>query len=139
MKNLKIVKELLKRADDIYDIIPVGYDMVEIEIGSSELEVDLKSQGLLIDRPLIDETNIDDFCFGSDENSKTKQDCFDYIFNLINQQGLCESNQIYSDSDDIIIKDNKNKDIIMDKYNTFINTDFISSDSFSDSASDNLL
>jgi len=148
-KNIAVVNKLLENVENITDIIPVGYGLVETKINSQTILKNLIENGTLIKPPEYTDMNefqIDDLEFSDGE--ETNQDRLNMVNNLVNQQDTQSDfgRNLDSDSDsdtesDDLIDDKKNTQSILDKYNRIIN-DAINSDDdtndFSDYDSDNL-
>lgn len=127
LQNLNVITKLLEKTDNITDIIPIGYGIVEVKINSINVLKNLMDAKIVINPPNIaetDEINVDELHFSDDD--ETNQARLDLINNLVNQndsQSIFNKGSDSESDDDEIIGDEKNTKLILDKYNNFINND----------------
>lgn len=121
--NLDTINKLLEKSENITNIIPIGYDIVEIKINSPNVLKNLMDDNIVIKRDNIndtDEINPGDIYFSDEE---TNEERLNMINNLVNQsetQSIFNKNtdsetEFDSDNDDII-EDEKNSKSILNKY-----------------------
>lgn len=122
--NLLVINKLLDEVNNIVDITPVGYGIVEIKV-KSEVIQKLLDDNILITHPIknenSDESNTDEWSI--DDTDETNQDRLNMISNLINQDdsqnifgSACTSDAESEAELDDIINDEKNAASILNKY-----------------------
>lgn len=135
-KNLEVVKKLLENADNVTDIVPIGYGIVEAKINSESVKNSLFDDNVLL-KASLDNSNDDflDQIHYDDSNSETNEERFAMINNLTNQN---DSQMIFNrensdseqtESGDEIIDDSKNAKLILEKYRDVITNNEDTSDS----------
>ena len=118
--NLNTINKLIEKADNITNIIPIGYGLVGINIDSPVILENLLENNIITKHPeILEEPTIDELIFSEDE--ETNQERLNMINNLISQDDsqniLDNKNNSDSDSEaDDILDDETNTKSILNKY-----------------------
>lgn len=121
--NIELINKLLENTNNITNIDPIGYGIVQIDIRSPSSENLINDNVLVKNIQLEEEVNIDTLTLSDEE--ETNNDRLSMVNNLINQNNSgiilnknLESNSESDDeSSDNIIDDNENMKSIINKYN----------------------
>lgn len=128
-ENIDRINHLIEHADQIVDIIAIGYGIVGISVNSETVEKDLLENQTLIKRSNLlenEELNAHDFVLTDEEETNHKR--LEIVNNLVAQD---DSRQLFnqmdasdseSDIDDVIDVEKDSK-YILEKYINLINQD----------------
>jgi hypothetical protein len=137
-RNLEVINNLITEANNITEITPIGYGIIEIKMKSLEIMKKMIDADVIITKPPhTDDYGDDDFSdtgtenFQIDEdNIETNQQRLRMINNLINQSDLQnifgdnsgnDSDSESNSESDELINDDKNINLILNKYSRILN------------------
>jgi hypothetical protein len=137
LHNVDIITKLIDTHENILNIRPIGYDIVEITTNTSPVSKKLLDGNVIRKSMELDDDeaiNFDELIVSDHE--ETNQDRLKNINNIINQNDsqiiFAEDSNSDHDSGDDIIDDETNTSSILEKYGNFINDE-----SDSENSSDN--
>lgn len=126
LDNVNTINQLLEVSENISDIIPIGYGMIEVKINMPDVLQKLVNTNVLTESIIgvgSEELGADEIRFSDDE--ETNQDRLGRINNLTNQNDIpVDFDESYTDSDsesDGLIDDENSKKSIINKLNDIIN------------------